>query len=69
MDRLARKTEEVEAAGGLEKLKKRRARGLLSARERIELLFDEDTFQEFGKFAEHDCHEFGMDKQSFPGDG
>lgn len=69
MDRLAAKTAEVEAAGGQDKLDKRKERGLLSARERIERIFDEDSFQEFGKFAEHDCHDFGMERQSLPGDG
>ncbi len=69
MDRLTAKTAEVEAAGGQDKLDKRKAKGLLSARERIERICDEDTFQEFGKFAEHDCHDFGMETKSLPGDG
>ncbi len=52
---------------------KRRARqhkeGKLSARERLDLLFDENTFQEVGEFVEHNCRDFGMAKQRIPGDG
>ena len=44
-------------------------KGLLSARERIDMLFDSGTFVEVDKFKTHRCNDFGMDKQRIPGDG
>jgi len=69
MDRLKAETKKAELAGGEAKLAKRKEKGLMSARERILAFFDEGTFQEFGKFAQHDCHEFGMDTKEMPTDG
>ncbi len=51
------------------KAMERRAKGLMTARERIANLFDENTFQEMGMHAQHDCHNFGMEKKELPGDG
>lgn len=62
-------TAEAEAAGGKSRLEQRKSRGIMSARERIDTFFDSGTFQEFGKFAPHDCHDFGMESKSMPGDG
>lgn len=42
--------------------------GKLTARERISLLVDSDTFVEYDQFMEHTCTHFGMEKQKFPGD-
>ncbi|WOO40206.1 acyl-CoA carboxylase subunit beta [Rubellicoccus peritrichatus] len=56
-------------AGGADKLEKRHAKGLLNARERLELFFQEGTFQEFGMHAQHSCHRFGMEKKNLPYDG
>ncbi|MDX2481503.1 MAG: acyl-CoA carboxylase subunit beta [Desulfuromusa sp.] len=55
--------------GGAEKLKKRHAKGLLTARERIELLVDEGSFEEFDMFKTHRCHHFGMEESHAYGDG
>jgi propionyl-CoA carboxylase beta chain len=55
--------------GGQEKLDQRHEKGLLSARERLTHFFDENSFQEIGMHVEHDCHGFGMEKKSLPGDG
>ena len=44
-------------------------KGKLTARERIEVLLDEGTFEEWDMFVEHRCSEFEMDKQKIPGDG
>ena len=41
----------------------------MTARERIEVLLDEGTFEEWDMFVEHRCSEFDMDKQKIPGDG
>jgi len=57
------------AGGGPDKMAERKARGLLTARERIDLLFQPGTFLESGLHAQHDCHDFGMEKKSLPGDG
>ncbi len=55
--------------GGADKLKKRHAKGLLTARERIELLVDEGSFEEFDMFKTHRCHHFGMEQNKAYGDG
>ncbi|MQI27737.1 methylmalonyl-CoA carboxyltransferase, partial [Escherichia coli] len=44
------------------------ARGKLTARERIDLLLDRNTFREYDMFAEHTCNDFGMQKEKYPGD-
>ncbi len=69
LDELKRRHQEALDAGGKDKLAKRKEKGLLSARERLEVLFDEGTFQEFGMFVTHNCHNFGMDKKVLPADG
>ncbi len=56
------------AAGGEEKLAARKAKGLMNARERLVTLFDPNTFLEWGMHADHDCHDFGLEKKTFPGD-
>ena len=55
--------------GGEKRIEAQHARGKLTARERIELLLDEGSFEEYDMFVEHDCHEFGMEDQKIPGDG
>src|SRR5499427_9215928 len=55
--------------GGEARIKAQHARGKLTARERIELLLDEDSFEEFDMFVEHRNTDFGMDKNKIPGDG
>lgn len=56
-------------AGGADKLAKRRAKGQMSARERLKALFAKGTFQEFGMHARHACTRFGLDKKQLPYDG
>jgi propionyl-CoA carboxylase beta chain len=55
--------------GGEERIKKIHESGRLTARERINLLFDPGTFQELGVFVTHRCTDFGMEKQKIIGDG
>lgn len=55
--------------GGQKRIDAQHARGKLTARERIDLLLDPDSFEEIDMFVEHDCHEFGMAEQKIPGDG
>ncbi|MEJ2007881.1 MAG: acyl-CoA carboxylase subunit beta [Acidobacteriota bacterium] len=59
----------AEAGGGEQRRARQHDEGKLSARERLDLLFDEGTFEEVGKFVEHQCRDFGMDAQRIPGDG
>ena len=55
--------------GGEERLRRQREAGKLTARERIDLLFDPGTFEEIDRFVTHRCRDFGMADQIFPGDG
>jgi propionyl-CoA carboxylase beta chain len=57
------------AGGGQDKLDARRKKGVMTARDRIESLFQPGAFQESGLHAEHDCHNFGMEEKSLPTDG
>ncbi|AKK02575.1 acyl-CoA carboxylase subunit beta [Corynebacterium epidermidicanis] len=69
LDKLAEAKREVSLGGGAEKLEKQHERGKLTARERVDLLLDEDTFHETGMFAKHRTTHFGMDKATAPADG
>ena len=55
--------------GGEERLQRQRDAGKLTARERMLLLFDSDTFEEIDAFVTHRCRDFGMEEQIVPGDG
>src|SRR6266545_244122 len=59
----------AEAGGGAERQKRQHDAGKLTARERIDLLFDPGTFEEVDKLVMHRCRDFGMDRQLVPGDG
>src|SRR6266850_5538245 len=59
----------AELGGGEARLKKQHDAGKLTARERIELLFDAGTFEEVDKLVTHRCRDFGMEDQLIPGDG
>jgi len=55
--------------GGERRIEQQHARGKLTARERIEVLLDPGSFEEFDTYVTHRCTDFGMDKQHVPGDG
>jgi propionyl-CoA carboxylase beta chain len=59
----------AEEGGGPERRERQHAEGKLTARERVELLLDEGTFEELDKLVEHRCLDFGMADQKIPGDG
>jgi len=59
----------AELGGGQERLDRQKAEGKLTARERIALLLDKDSFEELDKFVAHRCLDFGMQEQQYPGDG
>src|SRR5256714_7865389 len=69
IDRLAEMNRAAELGGGKERLERQKAEGKLTARERIALLLDKDTFEEVDKFLMHRCLDFGMQDQQYPGDG
>ncbi len=69
IDELKKKKESAKLGGGQEKINAQHAKGKLSARERIELLVDEGSFEEIDMFVEHRAVDFGLDKQHFLGDG
>ncbi len=69
LDRLAALEARAAEGGGADRIARQHAAGKLTARERIALLFDPDTFDEIDALVEHRCRDFGMDAQRVPGDG
>src|SRR5208282_1202608 len=69
VEELRKRNAEAEAGGGAERRERRHKEGKLSARERIELLLDEGSFEEMDKFVLHHCTDFGMQEQRPAGDG
>lgn len=68
-EELKKKRKAALDGGGHDKIEKRHAKGILSARERVELLLDENSFEEIDLYVKHRSTDFGLDKVSFPGDG
>jgi len=66
---LEEKREGARMGGGQRRIDAQHGKGKLTARERIELLLDEDSFEEWDMFVEHDSSDFGMADQKIPGDG
>ncbi len=66
---LEAKREAARAGGGKERIDAQHAKGKLTARERLDVLFDESSFEEWDMFVEHDSTDFGMDERKIPGDG
>jgi len=66
---LAEKNQEALLGGGQDKIDAQHKKGKLTARERIDLLLDEGSFEEIGKFVMHRARDFGLDKQHYLGDG
>ncbi len=66
---LETRREEARLGGGERRINVQHSKGKLTARERIELLLDEDSFEEFDMFVTHRCTDFGMEKQKHAGDG
>jgi propionyl-CoA carboxylase beta chain len=66
---LRRRHTAAEEGGGAERRERQHKDGKLSARERIDLLLDEGTFEELDKLVQHRCRDFGMESQVVPGDG
>ena len=69
IDELNRRSKLAEAGGGPQRLERQHKEGKMTARERIDLLLDEGTFEETDKLVTHRCTDFGMEEQKFYGDG
>ena len=69
LERLEQRRVEARAGGGDKRIAAQHKRGKLTARERIELLLDKGSFEEFDMFVEHRSIDFGMEKTRIPGDG
>jgi len=66
---LVKRREKAYLGGGQKRIDSQHAKGKLTARERIALLLDEGSFEEFDMFVEHRCTNFGMEKETYAGDG
>src|SRR6195256_5922183 len=69
IQQLEEKRSKARLGGGEKRIAAQHAKGKLTARERLELLLDEGTFEEGDMFVEHRCHDFGMADNKIPGDG
>ena len=69
IEKLESKRAAARLGGGQRRIDSQHAKGKLTARERLELLFDANSFEEWDMFVEHDCHDFGMQGEKVPGDG
>ena len=69
LDRLDEKRRAAHEGGGAARVEAQHRRGKLTARERIELLLDPQSFEEWDMFVEHRSHDFGIDRHRIPGDG
>jgi propionyl-CoA carboxylase beta chain len=69
LKRLHEKNLAAAEGGGKDRVARQHAEGKMTARERIEFLLDDGTFEEFDRLKTHRCTDFGMEAQLFPGDG
>ncbi|MFK7866308.1 MAG: acyl-CoA carboxylase subunit beta [Alphaproteobacteria bacterium] len=69
IEELEKRRRRARLGGGQQRIDAQHAKGKLTARERLELLFDQDSFEEYDMFVEHQCHDFDMINHQVPGDG
>ena len=69
VEELRSRRNDAKMGGGQKRIDKQHAKGSMTARERIDLLLDKGSFEEFDMFKTHRCRDFGMEKQVYPGDG
>lgn len=69
VEQLEQKRKQARIGGGQKRIDAQHDNGKLTARERLEVLLDPDSFEEFGMFVEHRCHDFDMQDKITPGDG
>jgi propionyl-CoA carboxylase beta chain len=66
---MEKRRDAAKLGGGEKRIAAQHAKGKLTARERLDILLDEGSFEEFDLYVEHDCTDFGMESQRIPGDG
>src|SRR6476620_7819350 len=69
LDKLEQRREQAREGGGAARIEAQHKRGKLTARERVELLLDKGSFEEFDMFVEHRATDFDIDKRKLLGDG
>jgi propionyl-CoA carboxylase beta chain len=69
LEELEKRREQARVGGGEKRIASQHGKGKLTARERVEVLLDEGSFEETDMFVEHRCTDFGMDNNRIPGDG
>ena len=69
VEALEKKREHARMGGGQKRIDSQHSKGKLTARQRVALLLDEGSFEEWDMFVEHRSHDFGMESQRIPGDG
>ena len=69
IEELEAKRAQARLGGGEKRIEAQHSKGRLTARERLKVLLDEHSFEELDMFVEHNCADFGMESQKFPGDG
>ena len=69
LEELEKRREAARLGGGQARIDAQHAKGRLTARERLDILLDEGSFEELDMYVEHNCVEFGMEKTKVPGDG
>src|SRR5260221_7360643 len=69
IEELEKRREMARQGGGAKRIAAQHAKGRLTARERLGVLLDPGSFEEYDMFVEHNATDFGMDEQKIPGDG
>ena len=69
LEDLEHRREQARLGGGQKRIDSQHAKGKLTARERLEVLLDPGSFEEYDMFVEHNCVDFGMEESKVPGDG
>ena len=69
IEELEQRREAARQGGGEKRIAAQHAKGRLTARERLSVLLDPGSFEEVDMYVEHNCVDFGMEKQKIPGDG
>ncbi|MGZ8298670.1 MAG: acyl-CoA carboxylase subunit beta, partial [Allosphingosinicella sp.] len=69
IEELEARRRRAELGGGEARIEAQHKKGRLTARERLTVLLDQGSFEEYDMFVEHNCADFGMETQKFPGDG
>src|SRR3954468_23617830 len=69
IEELERRRDAARLGGGQTRIDAQHAKGKLTARERVDVLLDEGSFEELDMYVEHNCVDFGMDQNHIPGDG